>query len=180
MANVTINLTGLQVNYGSSTGVIELDRSINVDGQQLAWQVGTSTVFTASNISTKVNAFSQSYQYQLGLSTLDLEVDQTIVGQQVNWILGGPLVVLSDSTTVSVIGQEYDYAVGIADIQESSPSSNPIVIQPGPGVTFRIEGCPTIDTKIMVESLCGQSLQSQLYKYNAVINYNAAHTYGAS
>lgn len=180
MANVTINVTGEQYSYSTSSGVIELDRSINVDGQQTAWQIGTPTTFQASNTIVKVNAFSQVYQYQLGLSLLDLEVEQDVIGQQYGYVQGGPVVILSDSTTVGVIGQEYDYAVGIVAIQESSPSSNPIVIQPGPGSTFQIEGCPRIDTRIMVESDCGQTTSSQLYRYNAVINYNAAHTYGAS
>lgn len=180
MANVTINATGLQENYSSSTAITGSDASITPVGQQVGWQLGTLTTSQTSHINVLVNALSNVISWQRGTPQLQTVASITLIGQQVNWNFGVPNVLTSTNTLVTVSGLQFAYQLGTVSIQESSPSSNPIVIQPGPGSLFQIEGCPHLDTKITVESLCGQSVVASLFKYDHTIVYNAAHTYGAS
>lgn len=178
LSNVSVSAVGQQENYGTATSLIQIDESLYVDGQQFAWLVGTATVTTSSFLNQTIFPNSQSYAWLIGTPVIQTAATVLPVGQQINWQFGNPTIVTPSSATIIVVGQQYSYAFGFPFVQISSPSQ-PIVIIPAPGSNFTIESCPKIDTMMMVESDCGQSIKQQTYIYNGVLKYDGTHAYGA-
>ena len=176
---VSVSTTGNVAAFASLGSVTEVDISIGLAGQDAAFLVGTITPQTTSSISANVPLGGLVAGFSIG--TLTGLVGPQLIGQSAQFTVGQLTVQTTNSTTISLKGTNLGFSIGTLTISiPFIPPVNPPPPPVFPTPTWIIEGCPSQDTNIMVESQCGQVTVSSLYRFNGVISFNGIHTFGAS